>query len=248
MANDVLGGDVEHADITGHSPLVVAGLLTAIRDLGSTPDLRQAWHAVAGLCATKLGEACLISIEEDSGERWEVARGAEPDVLRLHGATSRLRNTCHAVAPHHLVIPVVPPPASGVSGYEGSLQVHWFSEYRLGLADLALAQIVVDHAVTAIQAARTAEQLQRDQARAAHLETALATNRDIGMAMGIVMARHLVSADEAFNVLRRVSQLQHRKLRDVAGDVVLTGCLPELPAPSAVVDVTVSNGVAAASA
>jgi hypothetical protein len=66
----------------------------------------------------------------------------------------------------------------------------------------------------------------RERDRAEHLRTALDTNRQIGAAMGILMARHRCSYDNAFTALRVASQHLHRKLRDVADEVVFTGVLP----------------------
>ncbi|UQX87340.1 GAF and ANTAR domain-containing protein [Jatrophihabitans telluris] len=59
-----------------------------------------------------------------------------------------------------------------------------------------------------------------------NLQTALDTNREIGAAVGILMAYRRTSRDEAFTMLRTASQNLHRKLRDVAADVVETGALP----------------------
>ncbi len=42
----------------------------------------------------------------------------------------------------------------------------------------------------------------------------------IGPAKGIIMARESCSAEEAFDALRHMSQRGHRKLRDIAQDVV----------------------------
>jgi GAF domain-containing protein len=69
--------------------------------------------------------------------------------------------------------------------------------------------------------------------RAEHLRIALGTNRQIGTAMGILMARHRCSADEAFTALRVTSQHQHRKLREVADEVIYTGTLPSRRPPRA---------------
>lgn len=63
-----------------------------------------------------------------------------------------------------------------------------------------------------------------------HLSRALESNREIGMAMGILMARELYTPEEAFNRLRVASQHLHRKLHDLAEEVILTGALPPLPA------------------
>ena len=49
------------------------------------------------------------------------------------------------------------------------------------------------------------------------------------MAMGVLMGRGAVTEDQAFAQLRRASQYLNIKLRDVAGQVVETGRLPEPP-------------------
>lgn len=65
--------------------------------------------------------------------------------------------------------------------------------------------------------------------RADNLEHALRTSRQIGTAMGILMARELVTSDEAFRLLSEASQHLNRKLRDIAAEVELTGSLPAFP-------------------
>jgi hypothetical protein len=64
------------------------------------------------------------------------------------------------------------------------------------------------------------------EARARHLEVALASNRRIGMALGILMVRHGVTEERAFAALRRVSCRRNVKLREVAEEVVQTGATP----------------------
>ncbi|HKC29886.1 MAG TPA: ANTAR domain-containing protein [Jatrophihabitans sp.] len=59
-----------------------------------------------------------------------------------------------------------------------------------------------------------------------NLETALATNRQIGTAIGILAVRRGLSPQEAFDVLRHTSQRSHRKLRELAEDVVTDGDIP----------------------
>jgi len=53
-----------------------------------------------------------------------------------------------------------------------------------------------------------------------NLQTAIDTDRDIGAAVGILMARHNVDYQVAFLLLRSVSQNDNRKLRDVAAEVL----------------------------
>jgi DNA-binding response OmpR family regulator/anti-sigma regulatory factor (Ser/Thr protein kinase) len=61
------------------------------------------------------------------------------------------------------------------------------------------------------------------------LRQALQTNRTTGTAVGIVMTRYELDAERAFQVLKRTSQQNNRKLHDIAAEVVRTGALPEPP-------------------
>jgi signal transduction histidine kinase/DNA-binding response OmpR family regulator/PAS domain-containing protein len=71
--------------------------------------------------------------------------------------------------------------------------------------------------------------LNRAEDKAANLERALSSNRQIGTAMGILMARLKLTDEQAFDLLRKTSQNRHRKLRDIADEVAMTGELPQLP-------------------
>ena len=71
------------------------------------------------------------------------------------------------------------------------------------------------------------------RARAANLHRALMSNRRIGVAIGILMARGQCTEDQAFAAMCEASQALNRKLRDLADDVALTGTLPDLPTPPA---------------
>jgi GAF domain-containing protein len=84
-----------------------------------------------------------------------------------------------------------------------------------------LATLLATHGALAIQAAAALERVE-------HLQTALDSSRDIGVAMGILMYAHKLSRAQAFDLLRIASQHTHRKLRDVAHDVADTGTL-DLP-------------------
>lgn len=69
------------------------------------------------------------------------------------------------------------------------------------------------------------DQLVEARERIEHLERALATNRRIGIAIGVVMARYGLPDEQAFELLREQSQVRNKKLRDLAEDVVYTGTL-----------------------
>ncbi|MGW1439867.1 ANTAR domain-containing protein [Streptomyces griseus] len=76
--------------------------------------------------------------------------------------------------------------------------------------------LLASHAAVALSAARTHAQM----------EQALATRHQIGQAMGILMARHHIPENEAFNRLRAYSQNKNVKLREVAVLVCEQGALP----------------------
>jgi hypothetical protein len=86
-------------------------------------------------------------------------------------------------------------------------------------ADVDLAAVLAAHASSLVA-------LYEAEGRVANLETALESNREIGAATGVLMALHKVTPEDAFTLLRAASQRLHRKLRDVAAEVVETGALP----------------------
>jgi len=59
-----------------------------------------------------------------------------------------------------------------------------------------------------------------------HLHTALAHRDIIGQAKGIVMERFHLDADQAFNLLSRLSQEENTKLHDVAGKIAAEASTP----------------------
>ena len=83
-----------------------------------------------------------------------------------------------------------------------------YSKQRGAFDDEALAvgSVFATHAAVALAGA------QHDE----HLQNALQTRDVIGQAKGILMAQQDVSADEAFDILRRASQRMNIKLRELA--------------------------------
>jgi GAF domain-containing protein len=66
-----------------------------------------------------------------------------------------------------------------------------------------------------------ANQMQAQNSLAEQLHSAIESRDLIGQAKGILMARSRMDGDEAFDLLRRWSQDQNRKLRDIAEEVVV---------------------------
>ena len=87
-----------------------------------------------------------------------------------------------------------------------------------------LGCVFATHAAIALDGARTSQE-------AINLAVAQESNREIGMAMGVLMSRHRLTQSQAFDLLRMASQHTHRKLREIASDVVQTGML-DFPAES----------------
>ncbi|HEX3824320.1 MAG TPA: GAF and ANTAR domain-containing protein [Mycobacteriales bacterium] len=79
--------------------------------------------------------------------------------------------------------------------------------------------VLATHGALALTSALQLERIE-------NLERALLTNRDIGVAIGIVMARHFTTKEQAFDLLRIASQRAHRKLADIAHDVIEQGDVP----------------------
>ena len=76
--------------------------------------------------------------------------------------------------------------------------------------DEAIAYILARHATVAIATAR----------HEAQLAQAMDARKLVGQAQGILMERHDLTSDEAFNVLRRYSQDTNTKLHDLAEQVI----------------------------
>lgn len=68
-----------------------------------------------------------------------------------------------------------------------------------------------------------AQAQEAEESKIDNLRSALASREIIGQAQGILMQREKITAEQAFQLLRRSSQHLNRKLRSVAQDVVDTG-------------------------
>lgn len=87
-----------------------------------------------------------------------------------------------------------------------------------------IGALVASHGALAVAAAGA-----RD--RAENLRVALVTNREIAMAVGVVMVERGLGREEALDLLRTAGQNVDRKLADIAAVVLDTGTTAGLPAP-----------------
>jgi hypothetical protein len=99
-----------------------------------------------------------------------------------------------------------------------TLVLHLRADRPLDDVGRRIARLFAAHLSAAVQTVHT-------RAKAANLERALETSRDIGVAMGIIMARRACTRQQAFELLRRASRVYQRKLAGIAADVAETGIL-----------------------
>jgi hypothetical protein len=110
----------------------------------------------------------------------------------------------------------------------GALNLYARYPVAFGVVDRARATILVSLASLALSVAHSHED---DERRAANLHAALTSRESIGQALGILMERERITANQAFDVLRRASQHLNVKLREVAKNLIETGEEPDTGPP-----------------
>ena len=100
----------------------------------------------------------------------------------------------------------------------GALSLYATGGHGFDVDDVAVAQALAGHLALAMSADREIDQL----------GMAIISRLVIGQAQGILMERLSISADQAFDYLRRASNDLNRKLVSVASDIARTRKLPDL--------------------
>lgn len=113
-------------------------------------------------------------------------------------------------------------------GARGALNLYSSYPSAFGLVDRAKGLVLAGLAGVALSWAHAREE---DLRQAENLRQALATRELIGQAQGILMERERVTAEQAFDILRRASQHLNVKLREVAQGLIDTGEKPETGPP-----------------
>jgi GAF domain-containing protein len=98
----------------------------------------------------------------------------------------------------------------------GALSLYAVDGHQFDVDDVAVAQTLAGHLAISMSAEREIHQL----------GMAIISRLVIGRAEGILMERLDVSADQAFDYLRRISSQTNRKLVTVASDIARTRMLP----------------------
>jgi GAF domain-containing protein len=116
-----------------------------------------------------------------------------------------------------------------LDGQCGAVNLYARLPVAFGVVDRAKAAILASLAGLALTVAQSHDDEER---RILNFQAALTSREIIGEALGILMERERISADQAFDILRRASQHLNIKLREVAQNLVDTGEDPETgPAP-----------------
>jgi len=198
--------DAGHATFVLHHATTrrsLAGVLLALDGLVASADPAVVFASLARVCVPAVCDVATVRIADAV-------------------------NLTHGLSGDSVFVPIGIPPIDGLERYQGVLQLR-FDGRSPGATDAAVGRLVVDRALALIDRERAAVATARTLAQVNALERALDSSREIGVAMGIVMARHTLTVDQSFDLLRRVSQRLNRKLREVALDVTRAGEL-DLPA------------------
>jgi GAF domain-containing protein len=110
------------------------------------------------------------------------------------------------------------------NGTFGALNLYARYPSAFGAVDRAKGLVLAGLAGIALSLAHARDE---DVRQAENLRHALVTRELVGQAQGILMERERITAEQAFDILRRASQHLNVKLREVAQDLIDTGERPE---------------------
>ncbi len=92
---------------------------------------------------------------------------------------------------------------------------------QAGALGYLIKPIDVEHVLPTLESAmQRAEEIRRLKQTESQLNTALEQGREISIAIGILMARHNISSDHAFEMLRTESRNQRKKIALIATELV----------------------------
>jgi len=203
--------------------------LGAMRErLRQSADPVEVFTSVAEIC-TDMGYECTVILTDLEGSTHRIDR---PDAAGVVAPSSESLLSLLDLTP----LLVLVHDTVGVSILTSHLRGGLLSRATRGqptYADALVLRLLVDEAILVLTRERLQQELAEEREHAANLEQALASNREIGMALGFVMASQGCDAQTAFERLRSISQRTNVKLRDIAAEVVRSATAPAAP-PAAV--------------
>jgi hypothetical protein len=199
-------------------------IAAAMQHLVASTEPAVVFSSLAKLCVPAFCDTCTVEIVGDDRADYRIGYPLISSTARTQAAGLANGPLTDPAGERAVSNQIEAPPIAGYPHYTGVVTHTWQDE-RPDHASAVIAQLLLDCAVAAVHRERLVERAQRAEDRAANLEIALASNREIGMAMGILMSSRRVSEQVAFDLLRVASSHSHRKLRDLAAEVVHTGQL-----------------------
>jgi len=211
------------ARVAGHSQRGdLEVVLSTLAELPRAAEPATVLASLARRCVATFCDSCTISTDRDGYRlRWPPA-GAD-----LDGPVG--------IEPERLPLDRPAPAGDQLDERElrvsapGGYTMTWtYRRHRPIDTDLLLAQLALDRAVAILEVEQLRVRAEAADELAGNLQVALTSSREIGMAMGIVMERHKLSPDQAFELLARISQQRQHRVREVAAQIAETGAV-ELP-------------------
>ena len=188
-------------------------LLRALARLAVSSDPTVVFSSLAAVCVPAFCDECTVSI----------GQAGEPG--GTGGSGSPARRDGSSGMPVWFAI--------GIDGDPGTrcVGVVTYTWHRAtpSATDRVVARLLTDRAAALVDRERRIAAAERAGAAIANLKAGLVSNRQVALAIGILMATHKLEEPDAFAMLQLASQRSHRKVRDIADDVVLTGAIQQPP-------------------
>ncbi len=222
--------DPERPHTGGDSPHTLAeraGSALRTARLPCSLQPREMFTALAGALLA-MGYRCLVEINEIGHCPYRINRPHPDQEAAAWAELTMLLEVEPLTVSNHKVVGVRfqgDPPARFI----GALTARLLGDGQLTGRDVQLITELTDHAVDILHLERLRVELSAQRGRAENLQQALASNREIGVAIGIIMATRRCTADDSFATLISASQNTNRKVRQIAATVALTGELPPVP-------------------
>jgi hypothetical protein len=232
----------------------VPALLRAAECLTSAADPEAVLTSLVRVCTPWLADESLVSMIAPGGRQVWVHRAStrphgdapspdrwltgadidwDQDLIGSRWLTTPLDDyrplAEHCVTDNAIFTPIALSFEAGQPARPCGMLSLFFHESTPTAAHAVGAQLLVDRAQAVLMRDQLGFELEQARARIGNLEVALETSREIGIAVGIVMFQHKLSPEQGFDLLRRISQSAHRKVREVAADIATTGLI-RLPA------------------
>ena len=183
-------------------------------------------------------KAKLLLVDDDSVVLATFGAGLKDagyDVLLADNSKKGFQLAVDSPPPDLAILDMLMPEVSGIEMAQGLKQIGiasiFLSAYgdetnvKRAVEEGALGYLVkpieVEKAIPAIEAAlKRAQDICELRKNEKRLDSALETGKIVDVVVGILMERHKLGREDAFDILRKESQSQRRKVKDVANELL----------------------------